>query len=164
MGTVGYLFVFHSYLLHKGRTSVEQRCCKGEKPGCNHDNGWAANWTEVCGPFVCTIAFLLPLPPSAYLCCTPDFRKADEARKQLYSDHSLMARARAAERGAAPWRAALLDRRSVPTEPRAAHGCATHARCGPRPPPLPRARSCLLQAQYYRTRLAKRAVNTEGTP
>jgi hypothetical protein len=92
-GTVGYLLAFHAYLLYKGRTSVEHRCCKGEKPGCNFDNGPRANLEENLG--FARSAWCLPVPPScgASTCLASGvaWRAAEEQRQKLYTDHGRMA-------------------------------------------------------------------------
>lgn len=84
--TVIYLFVFHSYLLTLDRTSVEHRCCKGVKPGCNHDKGLIGNLTEVFGPLEGCILYMIPV---ASVRCSSAERKNRKELIKLYSDHAL---------------------------------------------------------------------------
>ena len=84
--TVMYLFVFHTYLLSKDRTSVEHRCCKGVKPGCNHDKGLVGNFMETFGSIE---GFMLYLLPVASIHCSNLRRRERQELIDLYSDHSL---------------------------------------------------------------------------
>ena len=84
--TVMYLFVFHTFLLSRDRTSVEHRCCKGVKPGCNHDKGLVGNFTETFGSLE---GFMLYLLPVASIRCSNARRRERQELIELYSDHSL---------------------------------------------------------------------------
>jgi len=82
--TVAYLFGFHAYLVSKDRTSVEHRCCKGLKPGCNHDKGFLKNVEEIFGPRTGAAFYLFPTTP---VVCLESERFAVSELRNLYSDH-----------------------------------------------------------------------------
>lgn len=73
--TVIYLYGFHTYLLSFDRTSVEHRCCKGVKPGCNHDKGIWANFFETFGSLEGMCLYLLPVASVRCLSETRNQRK-----------------------------------------------------------------------------------------
>ena len=65
IASTGWLLVFHTFLIARGRTNVEHTCCKGQHPGCNYDRGVVANVQHVFGSAACAATWLLPLDPPA---------------------------------------------------------------------------------------------------
>ena len=65
---------------------MEHRCCKGVKPGCNHDKGLVGNFTETFGSLE---GFMLYLLPVASIRCSNARRRERQELIELYSDHSL---------------------------------------------------------------------------
>lgn len=84
VSTIAYLLGFHSFLLAKDRTSVEHRCCKGVKPGCDHDKGMRKNIEETFGSVSGFLLFPFPVQP---ILCSQEER--DDLRElcELYGDH-----------------------------------------------------------------------------
>lgn len=84
--TIVYLLGFHTFLLSRDRTSVEHRCCKGKKPGCNHDKGLRRNLEETFGPLSSLPFYFLPIR-------TPAIFETDRATSRrlsnLYRRHDL---------------------------------------------------------------------------
>ena len=65
IASTGWLLIFHTLLIARGRTNVEHTCCKGQHPGCNFDRGVVANVQHVFGSAACAATWLLPIDPPA---------------------------------------------------------------------------------------------------
>ena len=75
--TVGYLLVFHVFLISRGRTHVEHVCCRGEALECNFDRGTVAgNWVAAFGSFIVDWALPTPRLSHRWACI------ADRARRR----------------------------------------------------------------------------------